>query len=193
MKFSLRHLAIFTSAIAVILGAIQWLHRCRSIDASSERVSVNGRQMTLSWDTIDWEPGRSGFSGPHNTYFSATCQADDKDPVTVDQELVVVAYTDYFGIPTFDVHIKVWGSCPTGQTNFNLFPIVDGGGNTDGAVDARFDYDESTRILGMRITQWIHNKHIAKECQLDFVFDGKQFERVELDSTADDPGDDTGD
>lgn len=162
----------------MVLGIVVWLHGAFAIDPGSERVLVNDTPTVLRWRTVEWQPGRSGLSAPHNKYFAMTSQSDSGQPVEIDQQLFELSYSDHFGNQTFEILVKIWALSSPGETSFNLFPIVDGGGNTDGAFNVAFDYDDSARILQMNFTQWIHSKRVAKQATLFFEYDGNRFRTV---------------
>lgn len=179
IRFSTRQLLLATAAVAAVLGFLVWIERLHQIDPASETVVVDGKPTELPWKRVKWQPNRSTISHPDDGYLPITAEKGADGPLHIRQRLFRLSYANYLGEPTFDATLEVHGDRGRGQKHFPLFAGAYGGGIMDGSVEVRLDFDDSLKVLSMKLTQQIHSKRIAKQATLRFQFDGERFRAVE--------------
>ncbi len=179
-QFSTRDLLLATAFVAAILGFLLWLVRLQNIDPESETVIVDGKRAVLRWESVKWQANQDTISHSGDGYLPISSESGSDGRLHLEQELFRLSYANYRGYPAFDAVLDVDGDRSRGQKHFPLRALVTGGGIMDGSVEVTLDFNDTDKVLTMKLTQQIHSKRIAKQATLQFRFDGERFRAVDV-------------
>jgi hypothetical protein len=169
---------LLTIAVAVSLLVIRvWLRQNSKIDPESEEFYVNGRLTAIEWRPYVWTPGRVGIS-TRSDGFRVPAPPTKKYRFTK-QELILVRYRDYIGENAASMNLDLECHHSVGASYIWVAPTGLWSTHEDGACVIDLEYDKTTKVLHVSITQWFHHKRIAKKAELLFAFDGERFRFVD--------------
>ncbi|MDB5339464.1 MAG: hypothetical protein JWN70_5083 [Planctomycetaceae bacterium] len=160
--------------IAFGVASLCLMYFALGIAPGSERITVNGAEITVDWKPEHWITGHTG-AYCYPPYLLPDSGWDGMGQERIYQDLLKLEYSTYFGQPTFRTHISVVGHRHADWKSYVIHPFVTGGGSTAGGTVVNCRFDETTNSIRVHITQYLNSSRIAKRTQITFIHDGKRF------------------
>ena len=173
MRFTTRSLFLLIFAIALVLAGLFTIERGYRPDPASEAFFVLGDLYIPQWANCEPAPNKSGV---RSEPLVLEQNYRGSNHIIHRQKLFEYRYNDRFGNRTFDLTYDIDAHFDADWNDYLFNPIVSGGGNTGANADIETLLNAPKKTITVIVRQGFRSPRLTKKCQLDFTWNGSQFE-----------------